>query len=170
MSGSTQGPELFIRPLEPPDAEGMARLQAMAGYRFGTLRPPYPTIASARQFLEKLGPNDLLLGALIGDRLVGTAGLHRRQGRRRHAAILGLGVADDLNGRGIGAALMTALLDAADKWLDLRRIELTVFADNERAIRLYERFGFEREGIMRAYAFRDGRYADGVMMARLRGL
>ena len=65
---------------------------------------------------------------------------------------------------------MTALIDAADKWLDLRRIELTVFADNERAIRLYERFGFEREGIMRAYAFRDGRYADGVMMARLRGL
>ena len=148
----------------------MARLQAMAGYRFGTLRLPYPTMASARQYLEKLGPDDLLLGAWIGDRLVGTAGLHRREGRRRHAAVLGLGVADDLNGRGVGTALMAALLDAADKWLDLRRIELSVFADNERAIRLYERFGFEREGIMRAYAFRDGRYADGLMMARLRGI
>jgi len=170
MSGRKQRPQLFIRPLETLDAEAMARLQAMPGYRFGTLRPPYPTIASAGQFLEKLGPDDLLLGAFVGHRLVGTAGLHRQGGRRRHVAVLGVGVADDLNGRGIGSALIAALLDAADKWLDLRRIELSVFADNERAIRLYERFGFAREGIMRAYAFRDGRYADGVMMARLRGL
>ena len=81
-----------------------------------------------------------------------------------------MGVADDLSGRGIGTALLRALLDAADKWLDIRRIELTVFHDNERAIRLYERIGFEREGVLRAYAFRDGRYVDVIAMARLNGL
>ncbi len=170
MNGQQDRPDIFIRALETGDAEGVARLQAMPGYRFGTMRPPYATIASARQFLEKLGPDELLLGAFIGDRLAGMAGLHRHGGRRRHAAVLGVGVADDLSGRGIGTALITALLDAADNWLDLRRIELTVFADNARAIRLYERFGFEREGAMRSFAFRDGRYADAVTMARLRGL
>ena len=56
-----------------------------------------------------------------------------------------------------------------DNWLAIRRLELTVYTDNDRAIRLYERFGFEREGIMRAYAFRAGGYADVIAMARVRG-
>ena len=50
----------------------------------------------------------------------------------------------------------------------LKRIELTVFADNAAAIRLYEKFGFELEGTHRAYAYRDGQFADALCMARLR--
>jgi L-phenylalanine/L-methionine N-acetyltransferase len=163
-------PKLLIRALEPTDAEAMARLHAMPGYRYGTLRPPYPTVASVRKFLEDSGPDNFLIGAFIGDRLVGTAGMHRSGGRRRHAADLGMGVADDVAGRGIGTALLRELLDAADKWFDVRRLELTVFHDNQRAIRLYERNGFEREGLLRAYAFRDGSYVDVIAMARLKGL
>ena len=53
-----------------------------------------------------------------------------------------MGVADDLDGQGIGTALLEALLEAADNWLDIRRVELTVFVDNDAAIRLYERLGF----------------------------
>jgi putative acetyltransferase len=138
--------------------------------RHGTLRTPHPTIASARKFLAALPENDLVIGAFLQDRLVGVAGLHRRKGRRSHAAELGIGVADDVNGRGIGTALIQALIEAADKWLDIRRIEITVFHDNAEAIRLYERHGFEREGLMRAEAFRDGEYVDVVAMARLRGI
>ena len=48
------------------------------------------------------------------------------------------------------------------------RLELSVYADNTRAIALYERFGFEREGLYRAYAWRAGAYVDSVAMARLR--
>ena len=48
------------------------------------------------------------------------------------------------------------------------RLELEVYVDNEPAIRLYERFGFVREGTMRQYAFRDGVYVDAYLMARLR--
>lgn len=160
--------EPTIRSLEPEDAAELARLQAMPGYRFGTLRPPYPSIASVRKYVEGLGPDDLLLGAFVDSRLVGAAGLHRFDGRRRHAATLGIGVADDHDGQGIGTALLMALLEAADRWLDLHRIELTVFIDNDRAIRLYERHGFEREGILRDWAVRDGSYVDAVAMARLR--
>lgn len=167
MSGPSGQAELVIRALEIEDAGQLARLQALPGFRFGTLRPPYPSTASARKFLERAGPDDVQLGAFVEMRLVGTAGLHRCAGRRRHVAEIGMGVADDMNGRGIGTALLEALLDAADKWLDIRRIELTVFADNERAIRLYERHGFEREGRLRAYATRDGAYVDAVAMARL---
>ena len=45
---------------------------------------------------------------------------------------------------------------------------MTVFTDNTPAITLYKAFGFEAEGVHKAYAFRDGRYADVVAMARIR--
>jgi putative acetyltransferase len=48
------------------------------------------------------------------------------------------------------------------------RIELTVFADNAGAVALYKRFGFEIEGTHRAYALRDGAYADTFSMARIK--
>jgi putative acetyltransferase len=79
-----------------------------------------------------------------------------------------MGVHDEWQGKGIGMALMHAGVDLADNWLNLTRLELEVYTDNEPAIHLYERFGFEREGTLRQYAFRDGRYVDSYMMARLR--
>ena len=56
---------------------------------------------------------------------------------------LGMGVHDEYAGRGIGELLMRTALEIADNWLRLTRVELTVYANNERAIRLYERTGFE---------------------------
>ena len=79
-----------------------------------------------------------------------------------------MAVHDAYAGRGAGTALLRALIDQADRWLNLTRIELTVWSDNDRAIGLYERFGFEREGLLRAYAWRDGGYVDALAMARLR--
>lgn len=99
--------------------------------------------------------------------MVGAAGLTRLIGRRAHAGGLGMGVHDDHVGRGIGTARAT-LLDVADRWLMLARLELTVDADNARAIRLYERAGFEREGLHRRWAVREGALVDALAMARLR--
>jgi putative acetyltransferase len=139
-------------------------------YRWGTLRLPYQGLEETRRWFEGLGPADLLLVAETGGEVVGNGGLHRADGRRRHAATLGMGVREAWQGRGIGRAILTALVDTADNWLDLRRLELTVYTDNARAIALYERFGFAREGVMRAYAYRGGTYVDALLMARLRGL
>jgi putative acetyltransferase len=110
------------------------------------------------------------LVAVVGDRVVGMIGVQTfpNRPRKRHVGTIGMGVHDEWQGRGIGAALMRAALDLADKWLNLLRMELEVYTDNEAAIRLYERFGFEREGTRRQDAFRDGRYVDSYMMARLR--
>jgi putative acetyltransferase len=64
--------------------------------------------------------------------------------------------------------LMRAALDLADNWLNLTRIELTVYVDNSSAVALYKRFGFEIEGTHRRYAFRNGEYVDAYSMARIR--
>jgi putative acetyltransferase len=71
-------------------------------------------------------------------------------------------------GHGIGTALLTTAMDLADRWLNLGRLELIVYTDNVPAIGLYEKLGFEVEGTLRSFSFRDGVYTDAYMMARLR--
>jgi putative acetyltransferase len=61
---------------------------------------------------------------------------------------------------------MEAALDLADNWLNLTRIELSVYTDNQIGIALYEKFGFEIEGTHRRYASRSGEYVDAHSMAR----
>lgn len=99
---------------------------------------------------------------------MGVADLLLSSGRRAHVAGIGLAVRDDYHGRGIGSCLMAALIDLADNWLNLKRLELTVYCDNERAIALYQKFGFEIEGRRRCDAIRDGEFVDTYMMSRIR--
>lgn len=114
------------------------------------------------------GKTDLLLVADLDGAIVGTAGLHpvSPHVRRRHALMLGISVLPEAQGRGVGSALMAALCDYADNWAGALRLELDVYTDNVRAIGLYKKFGFEVEGTLRAYAMRDGQYADTFTMAR----
>lgn len=104
-----------------------------------------------------------------GERAIGIATLHASPNpRRSHSAGLGMWVHDEFAGRGVGTALMQGLVDLADRWLGFERLELTVYPDNEAAVALYRRFGFEEEGLHRRYARRDGGWVDALAMARLR--
>ena len=86
--------------------------------------------------------------------------------RQRHTTGVGIMVHTDYQGRGIDRALMEALLDIKDNWLMLKRVELSVFTDNERAVRLYESLGFVVEGTKRYAAVKNGVHADEYLMAR----
>jgi putative acetyltransferase len=129
-----------------------------------------PAMPSDRfvDYLAKWGVNDHVLVAEIDGRVIGYAGLHVREGKRRHSAWLGIAVHDEFAGRGAGQALMRALLDLADNWVGLVRVDLESNADNERAIAMYRRFGFVDEGVMKKAYFVDGAYVDALLMARLR--
>jgi putative acetyltransferase len=109
-----------------------------------------------------------MLVAEIDGLVVGSGGLTVFSRRRAHVGSIGMGVDQGFQGRGVGTALMTALIDLADNWHNLRRLELEVYTDNEAGIRLYQRFGFAIEGTHRAYVWRDGAWADVYSMARLR--
>jgi len=164
--------KITIRRSQVSDAAAMAQLMSHPEVFSGLLQLPYPSEELWRARLQDNavpGKPDLSLVAEVQGQVVGSAGLHPAGAslRRRHAMSLGISVAAEAQGRGIGRALMAALMDYADNWGQVLRTELTVYADNARAIRLYESFGFQREGLMRAYALRNGVYVDTLAMARL---
>ena len=158
---------LEIRAARLSDAEGIAALSNLPGYRWGTLRPAFQSLRETLDSLEKAAPGDVRLVAELNGAIVGAAHLTRFAGRRSHAGSIGLGVHDDWVGNHIGHALFAALVDVADNWLGLRRLELTVHADNASAIALYQQFGFTEEGLFRAYALRDGVLVDTLAMGRV---
>jgi L-phenylalanine/L-methionine N-acetyltransferase len=159
---------LTLRAARPEDAGAIADLINLPGYRRGTLRLPFDAPQEVRAWLERASPGSRHVLAIIDGEVVGNAGLDRLTGRRAHVGTIGMGVHDAWTGRGIGRALLTTLLETADQWLDLRRLELTVYTDNAPAMALYRRSGFVIEGTHRAYAFRNGYYVDAHTMARTR--
>ena len=162
-------PDILIRAMEPADIPAVADVLGQPLAVWGTLQPPFVSIDARQMRYAENGPNDVGLVAVIEGRVIGSIGLHRdRPHRRSHVASLGMAVHDAYVGRGVGRALLAAVVDLAEKWWNIRRLELNVYADNHRAIALYERFGFEREGVHRAYAWRDGAYVDSLSMARVR--
>ncbi|NEI99150.1 GNAT family N-acetyltransferase [Rhizobium ruizarguesonis] len=159
---------VLVRAVRLSDAEEITDLINLPGYRAGTLRPPYQRVEEVRKHMESPSPGVLNLVVTQDGKIVGNGGLNRLGGRRQHVASIGMGVHDDFTGRGFGRILLGAMVDAADDWLDIKRLELTVYTDNDVAIGLYRKFGFEREGLLRAFGFRSGEYVDAYTMARLR--
>jgi L-phenylalanine/L-methionine N-acetyltransferase len=164
--------EFLIRRAKLIDTPAIARLYGEEEVFSGVLQLPFPAEELWRERIErdnKLGGADIMLVAEVEGRAIATAGLHGTSTavRRRHVANLGIGVGKAYQGKGIGKALMTALINYADNWAHVLRIELTVYADNAPAIALYQHFGFVQEGVHRAYALRAGQYVDAYAMARL---
>lgn len=159
---------LTLRALRVADTEQFHAMQQLPGVMNGNPHMPYRPVASTRDYLEKLEPAEIVIAATVGDTLVGEAELTRFKGRRAHAGSLGIGVHDAWQRRGIGRALMAELIDLADNWLGLRRLELHVFSDNEPALALYRKFGFEIEAHQRGAVLRRGVLIDCYFMARLR--
>ena len=161
--------DILIRAQEPADFAALAEVFSQPGVIWGTLVTPFITDEARRRALSPDTANVMRLVAVVEEKVVGGASLHRHERHRRgHAASLGMGVHDAYVGRGVGTAFMSAIVGVADNWWNLTRLELEVFADNDRAVALYERFGFEREGLFRAHAFREGRLVDTIAMGRIR--
>ncbi len=111
--------------------------------------------------------NSCFLVGRLDDHLVGALmaqGGHLR--RSRHVARVEIFVAQPARGLGVGRALMDAVVDWARSNPEVQKLALNVFADNTRAIGLYERVGFEVEGRrVREYRLGDGTWRDDLMMS-----
>jgi len=82
-----------------------------------------------------------------------------------HSCELGFCVAPQHQGKGYGMALVKGLISYATGKLNIHRLYLEVFADNEKAIKLYENCGFSKEGILQDKIFKDGKFRDDMIMS-----
>jgi putative acetyltransferase len=161
--------KIEIRRVEPSDYKAVCEVHAQPNALRGTLQTPFPSEEKWKERLAKFGERDYGLVACVEGEIVGMLGLQAGSSpRRAHVGHIWMAVHDRWAGKGVGTALMKAAIDLADNWLNLSRLELTVYTDNEPALRLYKKLGFEIEGTLRKYAFRDGQYVDAYTMARVR--
>ena len=105
------------------------------------LQLPYPSLERWRKRMEQDSERRVGLVASVQGEVAGYASLEHRTRpaqplrQRRHRG------REDWHGQGIGSRLLGALLDVADNWMNLRRVELMVYTDNEPAIALYRKHG-----------------------------
>jgi putative acetyltransferase len=159
----------IIRAAEPGDYEAIRDAMAQPLAQANTLQLPLPAREMWKKRLVEFPAEDRLLVAELDGKLVGNLGLHpAKNPRRSHACSIGMVVHDAWHRRGIGSALLAAGIDLAENWMQVQRLELTVFTDNAAAIALYRKFGFDIEGTLRRYAFRNGHFVDVHTMARLK--
>jgi putative acetyltransferase len=161
---------ITIRRVEPGDYEALQHIFSGPRVIWGTAQLPYPSVEMWRKRLAEPPEGIFGIVACIDGEVVGHLNIHTfpNRPRRQHAAAIGMTVRDDFQGQGVGTALLQAAIDLADNWLNLRRLELEVYTDNEPAVRLYTQAGFVIEGTLRQYAFRAGQYVDVYAMARFR--
>jgi len=161
------GREVAIRPLTAEDNEKIYEMFASMSeeaLRWGM--PPY-TRERIERWMSNI-ENLIVLGAEHDRRLIGYAQIHKgSQPRRIGTAGLAIYLHQDYHGVGLGTEMVGLLLEAAEEH-GVHKVNLETVADNEAAMRLFEKMGFEVEGRIRdSYRGSDGRYHDIIAMGKI---
>lgn len=122
-----------------------------------------------KKYLEKVISDSkkkekLDLALFVDGKLAGNAQVSRGVKRKAHTGRLSIAVLAAYRGRGFGKMLMAETIVRAKSVLGVNLLELTVFANNRVAIKLYEKFGFRKVGVIpKAYQYK-GKYCDELIM------
>ncbi|MIL09540.1 GNAT family N-acetyltransferase [Salmonella enterica subsp. enterica] len=123
--------------------------------------PPEQARAFVLSNIEKGNPQFV---GLVNGEVVGWCDIVRsNRATHAHCGTLGMGIVPAHRGKGVGLALITAALDMA--WAaGFVRVDLTVYAENDRALALYKKMGFVVEGRATDAACLNGRLLDVIQM------
>ena len=166
------GEKVFLRPLEPSDAATVAPwLNAREVNRTLLTCRPF-SVQAEIDFITSVSKdsNSIVLGVGLREteQLIGSAGLDQIDQRHRHARFGILIGEKQFWGQGYATEATRLLIEHAFSMMNLNRVWLHVLAEHPAAIHVYEKIGFEREGILRQHVFSEGRYQDMLTMAILR--
>ncbi len=161
--------EYEIRHVVPDDLEAVHQIMLSQSVIDGTMRLPNQSIEATRNRVESHTGYHRLV-ALKDKKVVGFIELetYPLYPRHKHAGDINfIAIHESHQDKGVGRALMNAVIDLADNWLNLKRLSLEVWTTNQSAIRLYENCGFSIEGTHPAYVFTNGAYGDAHSMGRV---
>ncbi len=159
--------EIQIRHVQDSDYNDIAEIYSYESVIAQTAQLPHTDAKFWKEFYSSRGHGYVELVSICDDKAVGHLGiLLERNPRRKHVATFGVAVHPDYQGKGVGKALIAELIHLADNWLNLLKIELSVFTDNEVAVALYKKFDFVIEGESKYDCFKQGEYSHGYKMAR----
>lgn len=134
--------------------------------RYFMILEAFPLDKTAEFVAQNIVTGNIQFVALDGGKVVGAVDLHPHKFEGfRHNARLGIGLLAGYRGMGLGSRLLQTAITAAAKH-EFRRLELVVYASNAAAIRLYEKFGFTREGLFRGQRDLDGVREDVIAMVK----
>lgn len=150
--------EIKIEKAAPEDAEALLEYLKIVGgetenLTFGPEGIPTP-LAAEREYLPSLlhSTTSVMFVAKRGDEIVGNASFSgMTKERLKHRGELSVCVKRAAWGQGIGSRLMDAILDFAKHTAQVEIVSLEVRSDNTRAIKLYEKYGFEKMGTFRGF-------------------
>lgn len=160
--------EVTIRPVQLKDAEAIHRIGTQDEVLQFMAFLPSMRLEAMENRLRNLGQNQFEFVAEVNGTVVGFIGLTQGLGRRSHSGEFFIGVDRHYHRKGIGKALLTKILDLADNWLMLERVELGVLVTNPGAQALYEKFGFKEEGKKIGSIKANGTFIDEIIMSRFR--
>jgi L-phenylalanine/L-methionine N-acetyltransferase len=157
---------VLIRRREKRDAAALVRMFNQPRCALGMVLDPFQSTGELEAWLQSSGTQNFEAVASVDDTAIGLAGLFPCRDTQSHAGWIILFVHDDFHGCGIGNLLMTVLVTSAHI-LGLSRMQLMVVDDNDRAIALYRKFGFDVEGRHEHYARRGDEFLTTLSMARI---
>lgn len=113
-------------------------------------------------------PINTMLLAIVDGKIVGIGTISSSHKiKSRHSGELGIVVAQEYQGKGIGTSIIQQLIDWAKGNEVTTRIQLDTRTDNELAVKLYQSFGFEIEGCLKNSTLLDGKYYDLYVMGMM---
>lgn len=161
---------LTIRQIIEQDITALNKIRTKPGIFECLLSLPSEPIETTRAyFLDEPDRKHTFIAELEVDGVNHTVGYIclrlDRNIRKRHKGQVSIAVASEFQTRGVAAKLIDKALYLGFNWLMLTKIELIVLVENERAIRLYKRHGFEIEGLFKEDTIVNGEYRDVYYMS-----
>ena len=166
-----KGKKCVLRPLNLEDTKTLSEIAndiEVRDYLSNVF--PYTEIME-ENFIKSLSsqkvPTDIVFGIEVGGKLIGGVGIHRINWTSRNG-YLGIAIFDkSFWNKGIGTEATMLMIKYAFEYLNLHKILLEVYEYNKRAIRVYEKLGFKREGVLRKNHYLKGKYHDVIVMGIL---
>ena len=159
---------LIIRDVKLEDAKALSKIRKMNGVIQNILASPMESANMMKCRIGSKTENEFWFVAEVEGKVIGMIALNKYPHHNKyHSGTFTIMINPTYHKMGIGKRLMEEVIKLSDNELKLKRVELTVFESNDNAIKLYEKFGFIKEGKKEYSVITESGFEHEVLMARI---